>query len=281
MTHTVYSYFPGCSLATSARENNESMVAFLDAFGIRLEELVDWNCCGSSSAHSLDSELALDLACRNLSLAPETRPLLVACPSCYLRLKGAHNSLDQDIAAQKHYENKWNRSHHSDLQIVHFFELLHAISQTAAFQNKLKKLAGLQIAPYYGCMLAYPPALSQQKDFSGIMENVIGALGGTAIRWPFSARCCGTFLTAARPDIVSPIINQITQGAIQSGADCIVTACAMCHLNLEIRSDKPNQLPIFHFSEMLALALDLEISDAWFSRHLIDPRPLLTRKRLL
>ena len=281
MTHTVYSYFPGCSLATSARENNESMVAFLDAFGIRLEELVDWNCCGSSSAHSLDSELALDLACRNLSLAPQNRPLLVACPSCYLRLKGAHNSLDQDIAAQKHYENNWNRSHHSDLQIVHFFELLHAISQTAAFQNKLKKLAGLRIAPYYGCMLAYPPSLNRQKDFSGIMENVIGALGGTAIRWPFSARCCGTFLTAARPDIVSPIINQITQGAIQAGADCIVTACAMCHLNLEIRSDKPNQLPIFHFSEMLALALDLEISDTWFSRHLIDPRPLLTRKKLL
>jgi heterodisulfide reductase subunit B len=281
MTHPVYSYFPGCSLVTSAKENNESMVAFLDAFGIRLEELVDWNCCGSSSAHSLDNELALDLACRNLSLAPETRPLLVACPSCYLRLKGAHNSLNQDIAAQKHYENKWKRPHHSDLQIVHFFELLHDISQTAAFQNKLKKLAGLRIAPYYGCMLAYPPALRRQQDFSGIMENVIDALGGISIRWSFSARCCGTFLTAARPDIVSPIINQITRGAIQAGADCIVTACAMCHMNLEIRSAKPNQLPIFHFSEILALALGLEISDAWFSRHLIDPIPLLAKKRLL
>jgi heterodisulfide reductase subunit B len=113
------------------------------------------------------------------------------------------------------------------------------------------------------------------------MENVIVALGGIAIGWAFSARCCGTFLTAARPDIVSPIINQITKGAILAGADCIVTACAMCHLNLEIRSHKPNQLPIFHFSEMLSLALGLEVSDTWFSRHLIDPRPLLSKKQLI
>ena len=281
MTHPVYSYFPGCSLATSAKENNESMVSFLEAFGIQLLEIEDWNCCGSSSAHSLDSELAHDLACRNLSLAPEGRPLLVACPSCYLRLKGAHLRINQDTTKEKQYQIKWSRTHHSDLQIVHFFELLHTISKTAAFQEKIKKLAGLRIAPYYGCMLAYPPALRRQQDFSGIMENVIGALGGIAIRWAFSARCCGTFLTAARPDIVSPIINQITKSAILAGADCIVTACAMCHLNLEIRSDKPNQLPIFHFSEMLSLALGLEVSDTWFSRHLIDPRPLLSKKQLI
>ena len=113
------------------------------------------------------------------------------------------------------------------------------------------------------------------------MENVIDALGAESMAWPFPARCCGTFLTAARPDIVTPIINQITQGAIRAGADCIVTACAMCHMNLEIRSTKPNQLPIFHFSEILALSLGHNVPDSWFARHLIDPRPLLERKGLL
>lgn len=281
MIHPVYSYFPGCSLATSAKENNESMIAFLNAFGIQLKELRDWNCCGSSSAHSLDNELAFDLACRNLSLTPESRPLLVACPSCYLRLKGTHLNLNQDINNQKRYQEKWDHPHHSKLQIVSFFELLHAISQTVTFQDKIIKLTGLRMAPYYGCMLAYPPAMRHQQDLYGVMENVIHALGGSAIQWPYSARCCGTFLTAARPDIVSPIINQITRGAIQAGADCIVTACAMCHMNLEIRATKPNQLPIFHFSEMLALALGLEMPDTWFSRHLIDPRPLLAKKQIL
>jgi hypothetical protein len=36
-----------------------------------------------------------------------------------------------------------------------------------------------------------------------------------------------------------------------------------------------NRLPIFHFSEILALALGAEGYETWFVRHLVDPRPLL------
>lgn len=281
MTPTVYSYFPGCSLATTAKENNESMITFLKAFGVQLEELPDWNCCGTSSAHSINNDLAFDLAGRNLSLASNNRSLLVACPSCYLRLKGTHLQIDQDTSAKKRYEKKWGRPHLPDLQIVHFFELLQTITQSDLFHDKIKKISQLRIAPYYGCMLAYPPALRQQQHLYGIMESFIAAMDGIAVSWAHAARCCGTFLTAARPDIVTPIINKITRGALDAGADCIVTACAMCHMNLEIRASKHNQLPIFHFSEILALSLGHDIPDTWFARHLIDPRPLLDKRALL
>ena len=281
MTQQVYSYFPGCSLATSAKENNQSMVAFLDVFEVKLEELADWNCCGSSSAHSIDNKLAGELAARNLALAPDDRPLLVACPSCYLRLKGMHLHMSRDEALRRRYQRERNRSHNSGLEIIHFFELLRAISLRPDFRDKIKRLPDLRVAPYYGCMLAHPPGLRHRHDFTGIMETVVNALGAVSVPWSFSGRCCGTFLTAARPDIVTPIINQITGGAIRAGADCIVTACAMCHMNLEIRSAKPNQLPVFHFSEILALAMGQEVPDNWFARHLVDPRPLLERKKLL
>ncbi|MFH2099802.1 MAG: heterodisulfide reductase-related iron-sulfur binding cluster, partial [Pseudomonadota bacterium] len=81
------SYFPGCSLATSAKENNESLLALCRRLKVDLVELPDWNCCGSSSAHSVNRDLAFDLAARNLSLAPAGRPLLAACPNCLLRLQ--------------------------------------------------------------------------------------------------------------------------------------------------------------------------------------------------
>ena len=81
-----YSYFPGCSLATTAKENNASLTSFLGHFDVGLDEVEDWNCCGSSSTHSVNSGLALALASRNLSIAPSHRPLLVACPGCHLRL---------------------------------------------------------------------------------------------------------------------------------------------------------------------------------------------------
>jgi heterodisulfide reductase subunit B2 len=70
------------------------------------------------------------------------------------------------------------------------------------------------------------------------------------------------------------------EGAIQAGAECIVTACSMCHLNLEMRCSPEKQLPIFHFSELLSLAFDSRISKNWFKRHLIDPEPLMIERKL-
>ena len=86
-------------MATTAKENNASLIAVTQNLGIELTELEDWNCCGSSSAHSIDGELADRLAMRNLSLAPPGRPLLVACPSCHLRLQQAQLKLKNDEAA--------------------------------------------------------------------------------------------------------------------------------------------------------------------------------------
>ncbi|MCK5784381.1 MAG: disulfide reductase, partial [Desulfobacterales bacterium] len=74
------SYFPGCSLATTAKENDRSLHMFCKQHGVSLEELDDWNCCGSSSSHCIDHELAVWLPTRNLALTPPGRRLLVACP---------------------------------------------------------------------------------------------------------------------------------------------------------------------------------------------------------
>lgn len=45
-------------MATSAKENNESLIHFFQRMGIDLVEIEDWNCCGSSSAHSIDAEVS-------------------------------------------------------------------------------------------------------------------------------------------------------------------------------------------------------------------------------
>jgi len=100
------SYYPGCSLSSTARENNASLVAVFERLGVLLEELPDWNCCGSSSAHSIDADLALWLPARNLALAPPGRPLLVACPSCLLHLRQAKGHLDEHPAARRRFRLK-------------------------------------------------------------------------------------------------------------------------------------------------------------------------------
>ena len=68
------SYFPGCSLESSARESNLALLESAKLLGLNLIELEDWNCCGASSAKVLDKDIAFSLASRNLSLAPPDRP---------------------------------------------------------------------------------------------------------------------------------------------------------------------------------------------------------------
>jgi heterodisulfide reductase subunit B len=270
-------YYPGCSLATTSKENNSSLIYLFKHLGYNLVELEDWNCCGSSSAHSINSELAFDLASRNLSLAPPDRPMLVACPSCLLRLRHAYLQLKTDHAAQRHYERTWGKSFNPNLKILHFFEFLDQINLLSFSKDRTKPLESLRFVSYYGCMLARPPIMRHEKNYYGLMEKILASLGATPQKWSFSSRCCGTFLTVARPEVVTPMVNEIIQGAKTANADCIITACAMCHMNLEVRCTLKQKVPILHFSEILSLALGIGKTEykGWFARHLVDPKPLL------
>jgi len=262
-------------MATSASENNLSLIELCKKIGVELIELEDWNCCGSSSAHSINADLALNLAARNLSLVIPERPLLVACPSCILRLKQAHLHLKNHEEARIQYKNLWGKPFNANLRIIHFFELLSKITFKKDFSSYSQKLKGFKFVPYYGCMLSRPPSLRHEKNFHGLMEKILASLGATPIQWSYGSRCCGTFLSVAKPDAVTPMINDIVSNAIKSKAECIVTACSMCHLNLEIRCNLKKQIPILHFSEILSLALGTNKYKGWFSKHIIDPSPLL------
>jgi heterodisulfide reductase subunit B len=272
-----FSYFPGCSLATSAAESNLSMMKSAGILGLNLVELEDWNCCGSASANILCKNLSLAMAARNLSLAPPDRPLVAMCPRCLHYLRSAQNKLRDDTATRHSLEEQFGRPINTDLEVVHFMEVLVRYGLKSLRQQASRSLAGLKFAPYYGCTLFRPPGLARQRYFQGEMENILTALGAEPVNTALSYRCCGSFLSATNPEVVTPVVNEILASARDSRANCLVTACAMCQLNLEIRGTIKTDLPVFHFSEVLALALGAEDYHEWFVRHIVDPRPLVEK----
>ncbi|OGR27979.1 MAG: hypothetical protein A2139_04725 [Desulfobacca sp. RBG_16_60_12] len=278
---TDLSYFPGCSLESSARESNISMMAAAGILGLNLIELEDWNCCGSSSANILDKEIAFSLAVRNLSLAPPDRPLMAMCPRCLYQLREAHQRLQQEPETLRAQERRWGRPISLELPIIHFLEVLVRLGPARLTQGMVRNLNGLKFVPYYGCTLFRPPTLRKGTYYQGELGNVLTMLGGVALNRALSYRCCGSFLSAARADVVTPLVNEILASAVAVGAECLITSCAMCQLNLEIRCTWEPRLPIFHFSEILALALGAEDYEGWFTRHLVDPRPLLQARNLI
>ncbi len=269
------SYFPGCSMATTAAEANISLMKSAQLLGLNLIELEDWNCCGSSSTQTLCKNLSLGMAARNLSLAPAGRPLVAMCPRCLLYLRHGQLCLKKDPETHRYLEERWGRPIPLDLEIMHFMEVLVRYGLDRLQEKAKRSLNGLRFVPYYGCTGFRPPDLKPEKCYQGEMENILASLGGKAISGAYSNRCCGSFLSATDPEIVTPLVNEIIDSAVAVEAHCLVTACAMCQLNLEIRGTSKVKIPVLHFSEILALALGAEDYEGWFIRHLVDPRPVL------
>ncbi len=272
-----FSYFPGCSLATTCAESNQSLMQAARALGFNLIELPDWNCCGSSSAQTMCKSLSLGMAARNLSLAPAGRPLVAMCPRCLHYLRSAQACLKANPDTRRELEERFDRPINVEVEIIHFLEVLVRYGLDRLAANAKRSLKGLRFVPYYGCTLFRPPRLEKQRYFQGEMENVLKALGAEPVPNALTYRCCGSFLSATDPEIVSPLVNEIINSAAKAGADCLVTACAMCQLNLEIRNTRKTRIPIFHFSEILALALGAEDYEKWLIRHIVDPRPVIKK----
>ena len=275
------SYFPGCSLETTAKEGDNSLRLIFEQCDVKINELKDWNCCGSASAHAIDHELSTSLPSRNLSLAPRGVPVLVPCPNCYLRLKLSHMELVKNESARQQYERLWNRDFDPDLKIVTFLETIQAMSEEGAFEKFKDGLKGLKVACYYGCMLARPPVMRKQKTLHGYMEEILTSLGAEALQWNSATKCCGTFLTVTQTEVANQTIRTVLSDAEDAEAQCIVTPCAMCQMNLEMRTHLGDKMPILHLSEVLPLAMGIGGGRGWFRRHLIDPRPLLKSKSLI
>jgi heterodisulfide reductase subunit B len=267
-------------MATTASESNASMMKAAKILDFNLIELEDWNCCGSSSAQTLCKNLSLGMAARNLSLAPAGRPLVAMCPRCLQYLRHAQACLRKEPETHRLLEGRWGRPIPLDLEIIHFLEVLVRYGLDRLKKSVKRSLEGLKFVPYYGCTVFRPPDLQREKIFEGEMEHILKALGAEPVVGAYTHRCCGSFLSATDPELVTPLVNEIVDSAVLAEAHCLVTACAMCQLNLEIRCDSRVKLPVFHFSEVLALALGAEDYEGWFIRHLVDPRPLLQKLAL-
>ena len=268
------SYFPGCSLHATAREYDASTRAVCAELGIALTELYDWNCCGSTSAHSVDAEAARLLPLRNLRIAEEAgKDVMSPCAACYGRLKAGQA---EDAASES-------------IDVCHLLDILDTQESAGILRGKVTNpLTDIKAVSYYGCLTTRPPDRTGATDYENpeSMDRLLGLAGATALPWSFKTDCCGASLTLTRSDIVTRLVDRLMRMACEAGADCIVVACSMCHANLDMRQAEAARdhggeysLPIFYISELLGLAMGC--ADArWWGRHLTDPTQLLRAKGL-
>ena len=268
MTEMTLSYYPGCSLHGTAREFDWTARAVCEALDVRLEELPDWNCCGASSAHRTDHELAVDLAARNLRIAAEQgRDLVVPCAACYNRLKVAQAE-----------------GRHAEVTVMSMARFLGQREIVRRIVDKVvRPLTGLPVVPYYGCLLTRPSkVVGTASGFTATtMDELLAAGGADVRRWSCKTNCCGASFVLAETDIVRSLCSGLRDVAVEAGAKAFVAACPLCAANLDTRQEGAPQLPVFYITELLALAMGLDVVDDCWVGHYTDPRPVLEEYGLI
>jgi len=279
-------YYPGCSLEGTAADYAASISGIAPLLEVELVELFDWNCCGASSAHSLNADLAVQLPARNLALAAKAgRPDLVApCALCFNRLKTAEKALQGPDAASL------GVSYRGDLKIWDLLDFFTQDAFLAALAPKVTHpLLNLQAVCYYGCLAARPPAVTDKADYENPqnMERLLEVLKASPLDWSLKTDCCGAGLAMAQPEIIDTLVQRLYERALATGAECFVVSCQMCQANLDLSQERISQkfgkdyyLPVFYFTELMGLAVGHPDAPKWLARHLVDPMPLLKMKGL-
>jgi succinate dehydrogenase / fumarate reductase cytochrome b subunit len=285
-------YYKGCLAGLSARELDISTRALAPKLGLELVELENVTCCGAGEIQIADPDYALHLNARILAEAERAGldTILTVCNVCTLNLRQAAAQLgDEELRARvnENLERSGARPYSGGVEVTH---LLWLIARGEGLERlkkvAVKKLDGLRVAPFYGCQLLRPSKLMgfEDPDRPTSLETVIEVCGGEPVDYPAKTRCCGFPILLAREKTSMAELARPLEQALEAGAEAMVTSCPLCHLsldawqkNLERTRKRKLGLPIFHLSQLVALAAGLELSQLRFSRHVVSLGPVLAR----
>jgi succinate dehydrogenase / fumarate reductase, cytochrome b subunit len=291
-----YAYYPGCVAQGACKELHMSTVALAKALNIELVELKKASCCGSGTFKE-DSQLLEDTVnARNIALAEELNlPLLTHCSTCQGVIGHVDERLKECQQTDPTYINKVNSllekqncvPYRGNSEVLH---LLYALIRDYGLEEIQKRvtrpLTKLKCASFYGCyLLRAQKSMPYDNPFKPEgMENVFRALGVEPIYYKGRTQCCGWPLSSYATTESFKMAGKHIQEAIDCGADCIVTPCPLCHLNLDSRQPEVEKvigqklgLPVLHLPQLIALALGVSPKELGLERHVVSTKGVLEK----
>jgi len=273
-------FYPGCSLKGSSREYSESVLTVAKAFNVELEEINDWNCCGSTAAHNLNRELSLALPARILSLAEKQglKEIVVPCAACYSRLTVTKHELSKNPELNNAVIAANNLDYKGTVDVLNIIQMLNKYIMPN-LEGRIVKPFEHKVACYYGCYLVRPHEILQfdREEDPQSMDEIMLKAGATPIDWAFKTECCGAGLSVSRTNSVGRLSGKIIRDAKDRGAEVMVVACPMCHSNLDMRRDAINSflgekvdIPVLYVTQALGLAAGLDRKALGLNRHFVN-----------
>ena len=282
-------YYPGCSLESTGKEYDMSTKEVFKALDIELSGLKDWNCCGSSAASSTDYLLSLALPARNLAISEnENLDVMAPCPECYLKLWKACESVkaDQEVLEKvnKTLEGTGLKLQGS-IDVKHpVYVLVNDFGLEKLEEQVVKPLDELKVVPYYGCVMLKPPRgdrVDSAENPTGL-DRIITTVGATVVPFDLKVSCCGGALMLTNREVMLKLTHELLKSAKNAGADCIITACPLCHMALDARQievekeyNEKIDMPILYFTQLIGLALGIDPNKLGLNKNFVSAEKLL------
>jgi len=284
-------YWPGCVSRGFTPELHGSMALVAPLLDLELLELDRGNCCGAGVIAEHNQELADTLNARTFALAQQTDGELMMniCSTC----QGAQSECQERLDANKEYRDHVNHTLAADgltyekgLTNKNFLWMLVEEIGLEALRSKVKRpLENLKVGPFYGCYIVRPSdrlGIDEERPRDRYLDWVIEALGGTVIAYAGSHKCCGFPVITMNKEVSLRQAGRHLGDAADAAADCVVTPCPLCHLNLDLQQPLAERvvgrsldMPVLHLPQLVGLALGLEPRELGLHRHVVKPTTVI------
>ncbi|MBA3806898.1 MAG: CoB--CoM heterodisulfide reductase iron-sulfur subunit B family protein [Solirubrobacterales bacterium] len=284
-------YWPGCVSRGFTPELHGSMAKVAPLLDIELVEMDRAACCGAGVIAEHNQELADTLNARTFALAQQTDGELMMniCSTC----QGAQTECQQRLDANDAYRDHVNETLASEglryergLTNKNFLWLLVEEIGLAALQAKVTRpLSNLRVGPFYGCYIVRPMdqlGIDDDHPRHRYLQWVIEALGGTVVDYAGVYKCCGFPIITMNREASLRQAGRHLGDALDADADCLVTPCPLCHLNLDLQQPLAEKvigrelgMPVLHLPQLVGLALGLEPRQLGMSKHVVRPASVI------
>jgi succinate dehydrogenase / fumarate reductase cytochrome b subunit len=279
-----YAYYPGCVAKGNCPELNQSTRAIAPLLGLELVELKEAPCCGSGVINSQNPVLADTYNAKTLAMAEELGlKLLTVCSTCVGCLRKSNKRLQRDEPYRERVNRvlkPGGRSYHGAVDVTHLLYVLLQEVGTEKLRSLVKRpLRGLQVAPFYGCYILRPAEVMGFDDpaHPTSLDRIIEALGGTPVDYRGKTRCCGFPIALENEPASMRLTGKHIGEAKDRGADCMVTPCPLCHMNLDLQQPKAARvvnraldMPVLHLPQLVGLALGVDPRQLGLSKHIVS-----------
>jgi succinate dehydrogenase / fumarate reductase cytochrome b subunit len=153
-------------------------------------------------------------------------------------------------------------------------------------RSRVKRpLHNLKVGPFYGCYIVRPTdrlGIDDDHPRDLYLHQIIEALGAKVIDYAGQYKCCGFPIITMNKEASLKQAGRHLGDAVDADADCLVTPCPLCHINLDLNQPQAEKvvgrdlgMPVLHLPQLLGLALGLKPRELGMSKHVVKPTSVI------